>query len=225
MRCFVKRMKHYPALTLLAALLLAALASRPAFGQDLDSLMRREALLSDEAERYVSMALRDGLIGERDADSLRQKCRIQAGDGVRLTVLQNVIQTIDNLYESAFSAFQEPMIALQLDKALGSRMLPGILTLPEDHLTTRERRQLQEAAAVRRMTDDLAEAVALPELRPIDHFFLHVARYFFNHHPENYGKEIPMNGGIYTIRVPEMPHLPGGKELSTNTYEMGRGSK
>lgn len=198
MRCFVKRMKHYPALTLLATLLLAALASRPAFGQDLDSLMRREALLSDEAERYVSMALRDGLIGERDADSL---------------------------YESAFSAFQEPMLALQLDKALGSRMLPGILTLPEDHLTTRERRQLQEAAAVRRLTDDLAAAVALPDLRPIDHFFLHVARYFFNHHPENYGKEIPMSGGIYTLRAPEMPHLPGGKELSTNTYEMGRGSK
>ena len=96
----------------------AAIASCPAFGQDADSLKRREALLTDEAERYVAMALRDGLIGEWDADSLRQKCRIQAGDGVRIVVLREVMDTIDDLYDSAFSLQKErsPRMRTQMRK-------------------------------------------------------------------------------------------------------------
>ena len=203
----------------------AAIAICPVFGQDADSLKRREALLTDEAERYVAMALRDGLIGERDADSLRQKCRIQADDGVRIVALRKVMETIDDLYDSAFSLQKEPAVARRLDKSMFSRMLPGILMVPEEMLSPREQRQIQEVGTIRRVNDDIAKAVALPDLSPLDEFFLHIARYFFNHHPEDYGKVIPMNGGIYTIRVPERPHLPSGKELTTNTYEMGRGGK
>ena len=215
----VKSKKHHLKSIVLAACWQAAIAFCPVFGQDADSLKRREALLTDEAERYVAMALRDGLIDERDADSLRQQCRIQAGDGVRIVALREVMATIDKLYDSAFSLQKEPAVARWMDKSLYRRLLPGILMVPEEMRSPRERRQIQEVESIRRVNDDIAKAVALPDLSPLDEFFLHIARYFFNHHPENYGKVIPMNGGIYTIRVPERPHLPGGKELTTNTYE------
>ncbi|MBQ6298954.1 MAG: hypothetical protein IJK79_01040 [Bacteroidales bacterium] len=218
-RSFVKSKKLRLKSIVLVVCWQAAIAFCPAFGQDADSLKRREALLTDEAERYVAMALRDGLIGEWDADSLRQKCRIQAGDGVRIVALREVMDTIDDLYDSAFSLQKEPAVARRLDKSMFSRMLPGILMVPEEMLSPRERRQIQEVGTIRRVNDDNAKAVALPDLSPLDEFFLHIARYFFNHHPEDYGKVIPMNGGIYTIRVPERPHLPGGKELTSNTYE------
>ena len=222
---FVKSMKRPLKLIVLAACWQVAMAFCPVFGQETDSLKRREALLADEAERYVAMALRDGVIGERDADSLRQRCRIQTGDGIRIVALREIMETIDDLYDSAFSLQNERAVAFWLEKSMRSRMLPRILVVPAEMLSPRERRQMHEVAAIRRVNDDIAKVVALPELTPLDDFFRHVARYFFNHHPENYGKEIPMNGGIYTIRVPEMPHLPCGKELTTNTYEMGRGGK
>ena len=224
-RGFVKSMKHPLKLIVLAACCQVVMAGCPVFGQETDSLKRREALLADEAERYVAMALREGLIGERDADSLRHQCRIQSGDGIRIVALREVMETIDDLYDSVSFLQKEPAVAFWLEKTMHSRMLPRILVVPAEMLSPRERRQMQEVAAIRRVNDDIAKAVALPELSPMDDFFRHVARYFFNHHPENYGKEIPMNGGIYTIRVPEMPHLPGGKELTTNTYEMRRGGK
>mgnify|MGYP006916075951 CR=1 FL=1 len=171
------------------------------------------------------MALDNNLLNKRTADSLMQCCRIPADAESRLAILQSVIHTVDNLYETILDSQQGFLSSLQQGKVLGLRMLPYALTLPEGFLTPRERRQIQEAEAIRRLNEILAESVALPEPSMLDFYFRHIARYFFNNHPENYGKTIPMMSGATTILIPEMPHLPGGKETSTHSADLPSGGK
>ena len=223
--CFVKQIKQLPTILWLAAFLLAARPFCPIHGQNRDSLLQREALLSQEAERYVTMALDNNLLSKRTADSLMQCCHIQADAESRLAILQSVIHTVDNLYETVLSSQQGHLSPLLQDKILGLRMLPYVLTMPEGFLTPRERQQIQEAEAIRRLNDNLAKSVALPEPSLLDYYFRHIAHYFFNNHPENYGKSIPMMSGATSILIPEMPHLPGGKELSTHSADYPSGSK
>lgn len=223
--CFVKQKKQLPTILWLAAFLLVSRPFCPTHGQNRDSLFRREALLTQEAERYVTMALDNSLLNKHTADSLMQSCRTPADTESRLAILQSVIHTVDNLYESVLSSQQGFLSPSQQDKTLGRRMLPYVLTMPEGFLTSRERQQIQENEAIRRLNDNLAESVALPEPSTLDFYFLHIAHYFFNNHPENYGKTIPMMSGATTILIPEMPRLPSGKETSTHSAELSSGSK
>jgi len=221
----VKQIKQLPKILWLAAFLLAARPFCPIHGQNRDSLLQREVLLSQEAERYVTMALDNNLLNKRTADSLMQCCRIPADAESRLAILQSVIYTVDNLYETVLSSQQGLLPHLLQDKTLGLRMLPFVLTIPEGFLTPRERQHIQGAEAIRRLNDNLAKSVALPEASLPDYYFRHIAYYFFNNHPENYGKSIPIMSGATTILIPEMPHLPSGKERSTHSADLPCGSK
>jgi len=124
--------------------------------QTTDSLKTRAQMLVHENDRYIRMALQDGVISTVQSDSLR---RVNAGVNEKpLQVITDIVfqlrDFLDAKYEQLMKIVNDPILEEHYYSA--KSMLPSKLGLPKDYISPEEREYARQKLAMEQFAESLA---------------------------------------------------------------------
>lgn len=169
--------------------------------QTTDSLKTRPQMLAHENDRYIRMALKDGVISTGQSDSLR---RVNASANEKpLQVMTHIVSQVrdflDAQYEQLMKIVNDPVLEEHYYSA--SSMLPSKLGLPKDYVSPEEREYARQKLAMEQLAESLANDFEKEKLPKWQIWWYRHIRVFFGNRAWFNGKVTYING--HEVAVPE----------------------
>ena len=174
-----------------------------ALALDTDSLAQRRSLLADENNRYIRMALSDGIISDRQADSLRRitSSSVERPAGLGIDLLMQVREYLDLEYEREISRAMANEYALVQHFYSAKSMLPSVLKIPDDYVSPEERESIRQETAMKQLAESIARDFEREKLPAWQVWWGNHIRLFFGSKAWFKGKSTYFNGQF--VPVPE----------------------
>lgn len=182
-------------------LLLVAAKGFVISGQEKDSLYVRGNSLKEEASLFTEKALKDGVISTEKRDSLLAIISSSgyAEMGLRINLLQSVIDSIDSDYEASIKAADDYAVGQYMYK---KSMLPERLSVPGDYISPEESRELIKQRTAVSVSQSMAETFKMEDLLGWQKWMRKHGLNLLGNQAVYEGKAIPQMGGLYYITVP-----------------------
>ena len=166
----------------------------------------REQVLADDINRLGERALRDRIISEEEHTQMLCFVRDSLPEGTDLKVraLEQIRDELDEKYSEQVRKAQKLLDEMGY---IGSQMLPDRLYEPEDYVSSQEKKQAMEQAAVAGAAIDMKELMKYVKPLPMKPWLMTSLRMLFGHgvsqRPQRWDyTTVPQMGGVYDIILP-----------------------
>ena len=166
----------------------------------------REQILSDDIHRLGERAVRDRVISEEELSEMIDFVRDSLPESTDLKVraLEQIRDELDEKYAEKVRQVQKLLDEMGY---IGSQMLPDRLYEPEDYVSSQEKKQAMEQAAVAGAAIDMKELMKYVKPLPMKPWLMTSLRMLFGHgvsqRPQRWDyTTVPQMGGVYDIILP-----------------------
>ncbi len=210
--------RHHSSFCLTAALLAVAglLCCLEAGAQE--SSVQQDSLLRDDIRAYTARALKDRVITKDKSDSILAVIQdsLPTAQDLRITVLMDIRDEIDNLYDEYVTKLDE-MTSYDYNY-IASSMLPSLLHEPEGIRDPLKERSAREFAAASRIKSDMVRQFESEKLN-IPKWAVFILQFLFNAGMDTTGKSMAIHQGLYYIPIPggQPPPEPWAKSVPKAT--------
>lgn len=168
-----------------------------------------ELVLIEDIDRLGERAVRDNVISEDELENITIFVRdsLPEGKELKIRALKQIRDELDEQYAEMVRNSEKMFDEFAY---IGSRMLPGILEMPDDYVSPEERQKAQVMMAKANGGIDKKELMKYVKPLPMKPWLMYTLRFLFgagvNMRPERWDYTVvPQMGGLYHII------MPGGK--------------
>lgn len=166
----------------------------------------RETVLLEDISRLSERAVRDNVISEDERENISIFVRdsLPGGKELKLRALKQIRDELDEQYAEMVRNSQQMFDDFGY---IGSRMLPGLLEIPDDYVSPEERQKAQMMLAKANGGIDKKELMKYVKPLPMKPWLMYTLRFLFgagvNMRPERWDYTVvPQMGGLYHIIMP-----------------------